>query len=121
MAPNDIPGNSVRPGDASRGGDRLAQLLRLVELEPTDAFCLYGVAQEYARRGQHAEAVAWYDRCLAADPNYCYAYYHQAKAFEEADRIDDAVAALKAGLARATSVGDRQAQNEIAAYLDQLT
>jgi tetratricopeptide (TPR) repeat protein len=100
--------------------DRLAKLLALVDLDPRDTFCLYGVAQEYARRGEVAQAVAWYDRCIDVDPNYCYAYFHKAKALEEADRIDEAVAALRLGLERAKTSGDRHAASEIAGYLDSL-
>lgn len=99
----------------------MPQLLRLVEAEPNDAFLLYGVAQEYGRRGATDEAVRWYDRCLAVDPAYCYAYYHKAKALEEADRIPEAVAVLRAGLIKAKAVRDAQAINEIAGFLDAIS
>ncbi len=105
----------------TQGTDRLAQLLRLVESEPNDAFLLYGVAQEHGRRGATDEAVRWYDRCLAADPNYCYAYFHKARTLEEANRTAEAVAALKLGLERARAVRDQHAASEIAGYLDQLS
>lgn len=101
--------------------DRLTQLLSILESEPNDAFCLYGVAQEYVRRGESLVAVAWFDRCLAADPGHCYAYYHKAKALEDAGREADAVATLRLGLAQAKAARDGQAISEIAAYLDQLT
>jgi tetratricopeptide (TPR) repeat protein len=100
--------------------DRLLQLLALIEADPRDTFCLYGVAQEYARRGDPSTAVSWYDRCLAVDPNYCYAYYHKAKALEESGRSADAIAALRIGFERAKATGDLQARNEIATYLDEL-
>ena len=64
---------------APGAGDRLARLLALLESEPGDAFCLYGVAQEHARAGRHEEALAWYDRSLAADPDSGYAYFHKAR------------------------------------------
>ncbi len=101
--------------------DRLAQLHRLLELEPRDAFCLYGLGQEYAQRGQTDEAVRWYDRCLEVDPNYCYAYFHKARALEAVDRTDEAVASLRLGLQHAKSSGDAHAASEIAGYLDQLS
>lgn len=104
------------PGDA-----RLVQLLKLVEADPSDAFCLYGIAQEYARRGSVDEAVAWYDRCLAVDRDYCYAYFHKARALDDAGRTADAIAALRLGLDRARVSGDAHAASEIAGYLDQLT
>jgi tetratricopeptide (TPR) repeat protein len=101
--------------------DRLSQLLKLVSVDPADTFVLYGVAQEYAKRGETEEAVAWYDRCVATDPNYCYAYFHKAKALESADRIAEAIAVLRTGLDRARAARDQHAASEIAAYLDELT
>lgn len=62
--------------------DRIEQLRRLLEAEPGDAFCLYSLGQEYARRGDHATAVSHYDLALQSDPDYCYAYYHKAKSLE---------------------------------------
>jgi tetratricopeptide (TPR) repeat protein len=101
--------------------DRLVQLQKLLAADPNDTFCLYGIAQEYARRGATDEAVLWYDRCIGADPNYCYAYFHKAKALEEAGRVDAAIAALRIGLERAKASRDSHAASEIASYLDELT
>lgn len=101
--------------------DRLEQLEKLLEAEPDDAFCLYGLAQEHAKRGNTEQAIAYYDRTLLVDPAYCYAYYHKARAQEDAGRIDDAVATLRAGLAQAKAVGDVKAAGEISAFLDTLT
>lgn len=102
-------------------GDRLAQLLKLHAAEPADPFCLYGIAQEHARAGRHEEALGWYDRALAADPAYCYAYFHKARSLEELERIDDACAVLRAGAEAARLAGDGHALSEIRGYLDQLT
>lgn len=100
---------------------RLDALLAMVARDPTDAFCLYGVAQECAKLGRAADALGWYDRCLAADPSYAYACFHKARALEELDRVDDAIATLRDGLARAKAAGDGHAAAEIASYLDQLS
>ena len=101
--------------------DRLAQLLRLHAAEPGDPFCLYGIAQEHARAGRHEEALGWYEHTLAADPAYCYAYYHQARSLEELGRVDDACAVLRAGMDAAKRAADGHALAEMRAYLDQLT
>ena len=101
--------------------ERLAMLHRMVEADPSDAFCLYGLGQEYARRGRFDEAIAWYDRCLGANPDQCYAYFHKARVLEEADRTADAIATLRTGLERARRTGDSHAASEIAGYLDSLT
>ena len=93
----------------------------MLEAEPKDAFCLYSMGQEHAKQGAFLEAVQWYDRTLEADPDYCYAYFHKARSLEELGRIDEAGAALRAGIERARAAGDRHALSELSGYLDQLT
>lgn len=95
--------------------------MRLVEKDPSDAFCLYGVAQEHAKAGRFAEAVDWYRRAIEADPSHAYARFHMAKALESLGRTAAAVDALREGLAAARAVGDAKAANELAGYLDELT
>jgi tetratricopeptide (TPR) repeat protein len=108
------------PQPAAGTGDRLARLLEMLEREPGDAFCLYGIAQEHARAGRHAEALGWYDRALASDPAYCYAYFHKARSLEELDRAEDACATLRTGIDAARRAGDSHALGEMRGYLDQL-
>jgi predicted Zn-dependent protease len=100
--------------------DRIAQLKKLLDAEPNDPFCLYGLAQEYAKAGDLDAAVEMYERTIEADPDYCYAYYHLARVHEERDDIDRAHTVLQTGLERAQALGDAQAVGEISAYLDQL-
>jgi len=98
----------------------IEQLEKLLASDPRDPFVLYGLAQEHARKGDQARAVQFYDRCLEADPRYCYAYFHKAKALEAAGRAADAIATLKAGLAAAREARDQHALSEIQGYLDEL-
>lgn len=98
----------------------IADLEKLLAADPDDAFVLYGLAQAHAKEGRHERAVDFYDRCLAVDAGYCYAYFHQARSLEALERPDDAAAALRRGLQAAREAGDGQAQSEIAAYLDEL-
>jgi tetratricopeptide (TPR) repeat protein len=99
---------------------RVAQLERLLAAEPNDPFVLYGLANEYAKLGRVDEAVAFYDRCLAADPGYLYAYYHKGKTLGDADRTAEAVTTLKVGLEKAKAARDAKAANEIGGLLDSL-
>jgi len=105
---------------ASVDTDRLEALMRMLEQDPNDAFCLYGVAQEHLKRGRFDDAVAWFDRAIAADPDHAYAHYHKARALEEGDRIDEAIATLRTGLEVAQRTGDGKAANELAVALDLL-
>ena len=101
--------------------DRLAKLLKILAVEPTDAFTLYGVAQEYAKLGDTPNAVAHYDRCLAADPAYCYAYYHKARTQQDSGDEPAAIATLLLGIETAKRVNDSKALGELTALLDSLT
>lgn len=95
-------------------------LQRLLAADPNDAFVLYGLAQEYARLGETVRAVEYYDRCIAADVSYCYAYYHKAKALEAAGRVDEAVRTLRAGVDAAKKAQDGHALSEMTGYLDEI-
>lgn len=99
--------------------ERLSRLRALLEKEPDDGFVLYGIAQECQKLGRLEEALDWYDRTLVADPAQCYAYFHKAKALDDLRRRDDAIATLRAGLARARAVGDRKAASEIEGLIDE--
>ncbi len=99
---------------------RIERLEKMLAGEPNDPFVLYGLAQEHAKAGDHARAIGYFDRCLAADPGYHYAYFHKARSLEAAGRRGDAVGALRAGLAAARQGRDDKAAGELAAYLEEL-
>ena len=102
------------------GMSRMEQLQKLHAADPSDADVLYMLAQEHAKAGRYADAVAWYDRCIEVDGQYHYAYYHKARAQQSAGDDAGAIATLTTGLARARSAGDAKATNEIGAFLDEL-
>lgn len=95
--------------------ERVAKLRKLLALDPADTFLLYGLAQEHAKLGEHADALALYDRLLSIDPNYFYAYYFKAKALVALARLSEARQAISTGLHAATAAADAKAANELAA------
>ena len=101
--------------------NRMAQLEKLLAAEPLDTFVLYSLGQEHAKAKNHAAAVEWYDKCLAVDPLYAYAYFHKARALEAAGNIEAAIKTLREGLTAARTGKDQKALSEIGGYLDQLT
>jgi tetratricopeptide (TPR) repeat protein len=101
--------------------DRIAQLERLLKAEPNDPFCLYGLAQEFAKAGNLALAIEYYDRVIGVDPDSCYAYFHKARCQAESGRRDDARRTVEAGLTRARRAGDAKAAGELADLLEELT
>jgi len=98
----------------------IADLEKLLAMDPADPFVLYGLAQEHAKAGDTARAVAFYDRCIAADPAYCYAYFHKAKALELAGDIAGARQSLDKGMQEARRCGDGHAAGEMQGYLEEL-
>lgn len=99
---------------------RLDQLNKLLKADPSDADVPYMIAQEHARLGDLKTAVQWYDRCIALDPHYHYAYFHKAKAQEAQRDVPAAVATLRSGLSRARNKQDVKAMSEIGGYLETL-
>ena len=109
------------PRPPNSAANRLDQLQKILALEPNDPFTLYGLAQEYAKQGNVAQAVEHYDRCIIADPDYCYAYYHKAKTLADDGQEQQAIATLKSGIAVAKRLNDAKALSELSALLDSLT
>lgn len=101
--------------------DRMAQLQKLLAMDPSDAFVLYGIAQEHAKRDEHAQATGYYDKCLAVDPLYCYAYYHKARSQQASGDLAGAVSTLRLGLDAAKKARDQKARSEIEGLIDMLT
>lgn len=93
--------------------DRLAKLFKLLALDEQDTFVLYGIAQEHAKLGDHAQAVMWFDKTLAIDPQYCYAYYHKARSQQAAGDLAAARQTVLAGVQAAHRAGDGKALSEL--------
>lgn len=99
---------------------RIAELERLHTADPRDADVMYMLGHEHMKSGEFARAVEWFDRCLAADRAYVYAYYHKARAQQASGDPASASATLRAGLEHATMAGNAKASGEIMALLEQL-
>lgn len=100
--------------------NRIAQLQSLLKAEPGDTFCMYGLAMEYAKIGEAAQALDWFDRVIDADADYLYAYFHKARTLAESGDNGAAMATARTGLARARAMNDAKAAGELAALVDEL-
>ncbi|NOG55248.1 MAG: tetratricopeptide repeat protein [Planctomycetes bacterium] len=99
--------------------ERIDKLLKLLEADPDDTFCLYALAQEYAKAGELERAVGQYEALLKVDPDYLYGYYHLACACETLGRMDDALSIARQGLERAQAAGnDEKARSELAELVE---
>ena len=93
--------------------DRLSYLRNLLESDPHDAFCMYGIAMEYAKTGSYTQAIAWFDRTIETDPSYCYAWYHKARSQYDAGKLQSATQTLDEGIIQAQKLGDQHAVDEM--------
>jgi len=100
--------------------DRLQTLLSMLESDPNDAFCLYGIAQEHASRGEDEEALAYYDRAIESDPLSAYAFFHKGRSLERLSRIEEAIQTLRSGMEAARAGNDQHALGELQGYLQEL-
>jgi tetratricopeptide (TPR) repeat protein len=99
---------------------RLEKLEALLQQDPSNALLGYGLAQELAGLGRLDEAVAQYERLIAAQPDYCAAYFHGARTLDQLGRKDEARALYLRGIDTAARVGDDHARAEMQAALEAL-
>lgn len=92
---------------------RMQQLRAMLQKEPNDPFLLYGIGMEHKKADEHAEAVAYFDRTLAADAGYSYAYFQKGQTYELMGDTESARRAYREGIDAAKRKGDAHAAGEI--------
>ena len=90
-------------------------LRQLLAADPANTFARYGLAMEFAKSGDLAQAMTEFEGLLAADPNYAAAYFHGGQALEKLGLLDQARDYYRRGVAVA---GDPHARSELQAALD---
>lgn len=100
--------------------ERLEQLEKLYEADPTDPFLTYGIAIEHAKAEESDQAIRWLKKTLEIDPLYCYAFYQQAKIFSEQGDNAQARHVLEKGMVAAKQASDDHAHSEMAELLETL-
>ena len=99
--------------------NRLDYLNNLLASTPDDAFLLFAVAKEHEKAANGEEALQYYARLQSVNPDYVGLYYHFGKLLEKNDRIDEAVAVYKSGIAAAKKMNDLHAKAELVGALVQ--
>jgi predicted Zn-dependent protease len=100
--------------------DKIATLTEILEQDPQNAFARYGLAMEFAGRGETDTALAEFDRLLADHPDYTAGYFMAAQTLAKARREADAKQRLTDGIASARRTGNQHALREMQAMLDEL-
>lgn len=93
--------------------DRLTTLLEFHAEDPSDAFTRFAIAQEYAKRGEADEALAFYEGLARDLPNYVGTYYHLGKLYEQLNRKEDARSIYRRGMEVAQAQSDFHARAEL--------
>jgi len=95
--------------------------LKLVlEQDPTNALARYGLAMEFAGRGETEGALQEFGRLVADHPDYTAGYFMAAQTLAKAGREADAKQQLVDGMACARRTGNQHALREMQAMLDEM-
>ena len=100
--------------------DKIAMLNEILAKNPADAFARYGLAMEYASRGETETALAEFDRLLIQHPDYTAGYFMAAQTLAKAGHNDQAKSRLNQGIACARRTGNSHAEREMSTMIDDL-
>lgn len=100
--------------------ERVNQLKTILEGDPRNAFARYALGMEYASSGESAAAVEEYRTLLEHEPNYVNAFFMGAQALQQAGRRDEAMDWLRRGIECARKAGNRHAESEMTAMLEEM-
>ena len=95
-------------------------LQEILAQNPNDAFARYGLAMEYANRGETETALSEFARLLETNPDYTPGYQMSAQTLLKAGREEEARKNLEIGIACAMRTGNQHARAEMEAMLDDL-
>lgn len=98
----------------------LKRLFSFLEKDPNDAFALYAIAYEYAKAGQHDQAIKYFLELKDKHPDYVGLYYHLGKSFELTGKADDAEKSYREGMKVARQQGEFHPLSELQGALNQL-
>ena len=100
--------------------DKIATLKEILAQNPADAFARYGLAMEYAGRGETDTAITEFDRLRQDHPDYAAGYFMAAQTLAKVRRNQEAKSRLKEGIEAARRSRNQHAQSEMQAMLDDL-
>lgn len=100
--------------------DKVTALQEILSQDPKNAFARYGLAMEFAGRGETETALAEFERLRESNPEYVAGYLMAAQTLARAGRQTDAKQRLVEGIACARKAGNNHALSEMQAMLDEM-
>lgn len=100
--------------------DKVAMLNEILSQDPGNAFARYGLAMEFAGRGEAATAMAEFDRLLEDHPDYTAGYFMAAQTLARSGERQRAIDYLRRGLESAQHTGNHHAFSEMQGLLMEL-
>ena len=88
--------------------------------DPNNKLARYGLAMEYSGAGDTDASLKEFTKLIEQDPAYANAYFMAAQTLQRAERSDEAKNMLAKGIAAAQRTGNRHAESEMQAMLDEL-
>jgi Tfp pilus assembly protein PilF len=101
--------------------ERIEQLKKFLEANPTDSFLKHELALEYIKVGNDETARQVFEELLADEPGYVGSYYHLGKLFERIGNNDKAIEWYQKGMAIAKEKGEQHAFGELRGAWEELT
>jgi predicted Zn-dependent protease len=100
--------------------DKVAMLNEILAQDPSNAFARYGLAMEFAGRGETATAIAEFDRLLHEHPDYTAGYHMAAQTLAASGEAKRAIGYLRLGLDCAQRTGNQHAFSEMESLLAEI-
>lgn len=100
--------------------NRLAELKKMLAVDPADSFLRYAVAMEYQKAGDLDQAIEEFQRLLARDPAYVAAYFMCGRALRDRGDKPAAHQLWIKGIAKAREIGDQHAATEMSEEMSSL-
>jgi predicted Zn-dependent protease len=100
--------------------DKIAALIEILELDPTNAFARYGLAIEHVAHGHADAGLAEFATLIGHNPDYVPAYQMSAQTLIKLGRNEEALERLDGGIAAAERTHNQQALSEMTAMRDEL-
>lgn len=95
---------------------RMDQIEALLADDPADSFLRYGLAMEHASVGDEATAATLLLK-LIDDAPYVPGFLQAGQILNRLNRVDEACAVLRRGIAAAKQQGDSHAEGEMSGFL----